>query len=89
MVTIFEIKATISFNLLFLFVKGGLMTFLVHPQPLRLPVATRANLNMQVFLFFHATYASADVKQERRAGFTLKLCVFDVNGWLGHEGKIK
>lgn len=52
MVTVLKIKATISFNFLFLCVKGGLMTFLMHLQPLRLPVATRANLNMQVFLFF-------------------------------------
>lgn len=52
MVTVLKIRATISFNLLFLFVKGGLMTFLMHLQPLRLPVATRANLNMQVFLLF-------------------------------------
>lgn len=67
-----------SFNLLFLCVKGGLMTFPMHLRRLRLPVATRANLNMQGFLFFHATYASADVKQEQCAGFTLKLSVFGV-----------
>lgn len=89
MVTVLKIKATFSFNLLFLCVKGGLMTFPMHPRPLRLPVAARANLNMQVFLFFHAMYASADVKQERCAGFTLKPCVFGVRGWPGDEGKIK
>lgn len=57
MVSVLKIKATISFNLLFLCVKGGLMTFPMHLRPLRLPVAARANLNMQVFFFVFPRYA--------------------------------